>query len=298
MRPCRAADLPALVQLWREEVRSGRRDSVPREVELTRLLAHFDWEARSRVVEDCASALVGAVLVSSRPTTEGVMARVDPAATGANTDRVMGELARWGLQLSLAAGAAATQVWVGPGHADVLRSLGLTMARPWWRMDRTLSGELPEPIPVAGYELLDGRRVPQGRWSDMHNSSFADHWRYSHRSEDELMQGKAPELCLMAVNARTGEAGALSLCQIETYDDDQRPQPVGLVSSVGTLPQHRRRGLASWLVAEGLHRLRTAGANYSSLYVDGMSQTRAFDAYRKLGFELAYEAEVWEANFP
>jgi hypothetical protein len=51
------------------------------------------------------------------------------------------------------------------------------------------------------------------------------------------------------------------------------------------------------LVAEGLHRLRSTGARHASLYVDGWSQTRAFDAHRKLGFELAFEAEVWEATF-
>lgn len=265
---------------------------------MSHLLAHFDWEARSRVVEDCPSTLAGAVLVSSRPAPEGIVARVDPAAAGADAASVMRELVRWGLQLSVAAGAAATQVWVGPGHADVLRGLHLEMARPWWRMDRTLSSDLSAPAPVAGYDLLDGRRVPQGWWSDMHNRTFADHWRFSARHEDELMMGKSPELCLMAVTAGTGAPAALMLCQIETYAEDPRPQPVGLVSSVGTLPEHRRRRLASWLVAEGLHRLRTAGANHASLYVDGRSQTRAFDAYRKLGFELAFAAEVWEATSP
>ena len=35
----------------------------------------------------------------------------------------------------------------------------------------------------------------------------------------------------------------------------------------------------------------------ASLYVDGLNPTRAYDAYRKLGFELAFETEVWEATF-
>jgi ribosomal protein S18 acetylase RimI-like enzyme len=89
----------------------------------------------------------------------------------------------------------------------------------------------------------------------------------------------------------------VTLCQLDTYVDDSRPQPVGLVSSVGTVPEHRRRGLAGWLVAEGLLRLRSAGARHATLYVDGLNETRAFDAYRKLGFELVFEAEVWEASF-
>jgi ribosomal protein S18 acetylase RimI-like enzyme len=72
---------------------------------------------------------------------------------------------------------------------------------------------------------------------------------------------------------------------------------VAIVGSVGTLPEHRRRGLANWLVAEALQRLRLGGARHASLYVDGWNQTRAFDGYRKLGFEVAFESEVWEATF-
>jgi hypothetical protein len=32
--------------------------------------------------------------------------------------------------------------------------------------------------------------------------------------------------------------------------------------------------------------------------VDGWNHTRAYDVYSKLGFEVAFEAEVWEATFP
>jgi GNAT superfamily N-acetyltransferase len=279
-------------------VRAGIRDSVPSEPQVQGMLAQFDWGARSRMVEDGAAALTGAVVVSSRPSPEGIVARIDPAvASRADTALVMRDLVQWGLQLSRAAGAAAAQVWVGPGQAGLLHGLGLAMVRPWWRMDRTLAGALPAPVPVTGYRLLDGAGVPKGTWAPMHNRSFADHWRFSPRTEEELIVGKPPQLCLMAVAAGSGEPAAVTLCQLETYDEDTRPQPVGLVSSVGTVPEHRRRGLATWLVAESLLRLKNAGARVASLYVDGLNETRAFDAYRKLGFELAFETEVWEATF-
>jgi len=295
MRPGRATDLPALAELWSTEVRAGRRDSAPRLVELQRLLAHFDWEASSRLVEGDSARIGGAVLVTSRSAPEGTFARIDLAGTP--SDRALPELVRWGLQLSRAAGAGSAQVWVGPGMQDILRTCGLEMVRPWWRMDRSLAGQLPTPKAVAGYELVDASDLRHGVWAEMHNRSFADHWRFSPRTEDELMAGKQPELCLMAVTAGSREPAALTLCQVETYPDDPRAQPVGLISSVGTLPEHRRRGLANWLVTEGLHRLRTAGARDASLYVDGRSQFRAFDVYRKLGFDLAFETEVWEATF-
>jgi ribosomal protein S18 acetylase RimI-like enzyme len=297
VRPGRPADLPALAELWSTEVGEGRRDSIPALLELERLLAHFDWEAQSRLIEDAGSGVSGAVLVTSRTTPEGTFARIDPAAAGKQPAHAMRDLVSWGLGLSRAAGAGTAQVWVGPGQANVLRACGLEKVRPWWRMDRSLSTEPPSPVVVAGYALLDGLQVARGVWAEMHNRSFADHWRFSPRSEDELMAGKQPGLCLMAVVAGSQEPVALTLCQVETYTNDPRPQPVGLISSVGTVPEHRRHGLAGWLVAEGLHRLRKAGARHASLYVDGKSQFRAFDAYAKLGFDLAFETEVWEATF-
>ena len=297
LRPGRAADLPALVELWRSEVRAGRRDSAPLEDQAQAMLAQFDWGALSRVADGDAGALAGAVMVTSRRSPEGTVARIDPAVAPGEPRPAMRELVNWGVQLSRAAGAAAAQVWTGPGQRSALEGLGLEMVRPWWRMDRTLGGSLPAPAPVEGYALLDGSHVPKGSWAQMHNRSFADHWRFSARSEDELIAGKRPELCLMAVSTSSGEPASVTLCQLETYLDDQRPQPVGLISSVGTVPEHRRRGLATWLVAEGMIRLRGAGARHCSLYVDGRNETRAFDAYRKLGFELAFESEVWEASF-
>ena len=110
------------------------------------------------------------------------------------------------------------------------------------------------------------------------------------------MIGKVPELCLMAVTSAAGAPAAVTIGHVDTFVADARPQPVGIVSSVGTIPEHRRRGLANWLVAEVLRRLRAAGAVHASLYVDGLNETGAPAAYRKLGFELAFEAEVWEAD--
>src|SRR5579859_6609857 len=292
MRPGQPKDFPRLLELWRRDVREGRQDSAPPEGQLQRTLARFDWEAKSRVADsDASNDLAGAVLVTSRTTHDGVVATLH---CGGPSD-VTHDLVRWALRLSRAAGARAADIFIGHGFADGYEELGMELVRPWWRMDRSLDGDLPRPQPVAGYTLIDGRSVEPGAWAELFNRSFEDHWRFSPRSEEELVRDKAPELCLMAVTAGGHAPAAITHGQVEDYVDDSRPQPVGLVSSVGTAPEHRRRGLAVWLVAEVLLRLRESGARHGSLYVDGWSSTRAYDAYRKLGFEVAFEAEVWEA---
>lgn len=295
MRPGHPSDMPRLLELWRRDVNQGRQDSAPPEPQQHRMLATFDWDSRSRVVDgNGGDDLAGAVLVTSRSTPQGVVATLH---AGGPPDITSG-LVQWGLQLSRAAGAGAANIFIGRGHGDSFRTLGLEMVRPWWRMDRSLGGSLPSAQPVPGYALLDGTNAQPGSWGEMFNRSFEDHWRFSPRSEEELLRDKSPGLCLMAVTAADSSPAAITHGQIETYVHDSRPQPVGLVSSVGTAPEHRRRGLATWLVAEVLSRCKDSGARHASLYVDGWSGTRAHDTYRKLGFEVAFEAEVWEATFP
>jgi ribosomal protein S18 acetylase RimI-like enzyme len=296
MRPGRASDLPGLIELWQEDVRAGRRDCVPGEGQIRAMVAAFDWEARSRFVEGARGRLDGAVLVLNRATMPATSVAAVEASATRDRPELLNDLSRWGFGLSRAAGADTVEVWRGRGHSDGLEQLGLELVRPWWRMDRSLATEPPPATPVVGYRLRDATKVPADKWAEVHNRTFADHWHFSPRTDRELMAGRPPEMSLMAVTP-DGSPAALTLAQIETYGGDLRPQPVGVISSVGTLPDHRRRGLASWLVAEALIRLRDAGARHASLYVDGQSPMRAFDAYSKLGFELAFETEVWEATF-
>jgi ribosomal protein S18 acetylase RimI-like enzyme len=293
LRPGRIQDLPQLFELWRGEVARGRQDIVPERDRLGRLLGRFDWKTRSRVVER-SGRVVGSVLVMARPSPEGVLASVYAAGDGESYL----DMVRWGVAFAKAAGASIIQLFVGKGRGTGLEGAGLRQVRPWLRMDRELTDGMPGVIPVEGYELVDGRTAADGSWSDLFNHTFADHWRFAPRAEEEIVGDKAAELCLMAVTAGSRLPVAISLGELASYESDPRPQPIGLISSVGTLPGHRRRGLANWLVAELLRRLQAAGARQASLYVDGLNATHADQAYRKLGFEVTYEAEVWEATLP
>lgn len=293
MRPGRLEDLPAMTLLWQQEVVSGLRDALPPERMMQRVLAGFDWESCSRVIES-ASSVEGVVLVLRRAAEDVTIARIEAAATKNADPSVMPSLVGWGLGLTRAAGGQLAQVWRAAGTSEWLRNLGLEPVRPWLRMDRSLSTALPLAEPVAGYHLLDPATIAPGVWGDVFNHSFADHWRFKPRADETLRTGPA-EFSLMAADA-DGNPAAITLCEIEDHQVDLRPQPVGVVGSVGTLPAHRRRGLARWLVSEALVRLRTGGAATASLYVDGKNQHRAADLYADLGFVVTFDTTVWEAT--
>ena len=296
MRPGRPEDLAVMMRLCEHEVLAGFRDAVPPDRQMQRVLSGFDWEACSRVEEGLSGAR-GMVLVMRHDSGAGTLARVEAAIARGEGEDLLQSLVGWGLGLSRAAGAQISQVWRARGKSAWLRDAGLQPVRPWWRMDRALDGPLPPSVPVDGYSLVDPSAVPPGAWADVFNRSFADHWRFSPRSEQNLRSGQPPELALMAADSN-GDYAAMALCEIERHPVDMRPQPVGIVGSVGTLPAHRRRGLAAWLVAESLARLKTGGAATASLYVDGKNDHRAADLYARLGFVVTFDTTVWEATFP
>jgi mycothiol synthase len=279
--------------MWVREAELGRIDHPSRRW-LARALGAFDWAATSRVAE-AESEPVAAVLVLSRSTQDGVLARiVDLGGDAEARDRVL----RWGMRISAAAGADRAQVWRVRGQAADLAALGFVQVRPYWRMDRPDLDDLPELALPAGYRLLseDKGDLPDAAWVAVYNDAFASHWRHAPQTVESWQQMRAqrdPGLTLMALQG--DEAAASVWCDVDLYERDVRPQPVGVVGTVGTLPGHRRRGLGAALMVEGMRRMRARGAASASLYVDALNPTGAADLYRRLGFAVGLELDVFEA---
>ena len=292
MRPGRPEDFATLLALWAEDVRRGGHDSVPDPTWLRRQLGDFDWEARSRVLED-GTGPQGCVVVLERPGSAGSVTRVE--AIGRSEPGRL-RLLRWGLGLSRAAGAAAAQVW-SPRDADMaeLTRCGLSQVRAFWRMDRPDLADVPEFSLPPQYRLEVG--ADSRLAAEAYNRAFSDHWRFSPVTPEHVPAGgRAEELRLLAIGPQ-GDPAAVVWSTVERPEVDTRPQPVGLVNVVGTVPRHRRRGLALALTAEALRRLEDRGAASASLYVDASNPTHAYDLYRRLGFEVGYEYEVFEISW-
>lgn len=260
---------------------------------LAHMMGEFDWDARSRVVER-DGALASGLLVMDRVAPEGMVTRLVEAGAGAPNAQ---QLRRWGMGLSAAVGAWATQVWRVRGQGQGLAEEGFAVVRPFWRMDRAgLDSIADAPLP-DGYRMAtqeDGA-IPDETWLAAFNGSFADHWRHSDvplEAWDRRRGGRDPGLSLMAL--RDDEPAAVVRGAVDEFAGGERLQPVGVVEKLGTLPPHRRRGLGAALTTELLRRLRQRGAASASLYVDGLNPSGAPRLYRRLHFELGLELDVWE----
>ena len=92
-----------------------------------------------------------------------------------------------------------------------------------------------------------------------------------------------PALSLLV---RGPEGDVAAYLQTSEFDAVEEASGIkeAFVAKVGTLEQHRRRGLASTLLQEALRRYREAGFVRAALDVDSENPTGALGVYERVGF--------------
>lgn len=150
-------------------------------------------------------------------------------------------------------------------------------------------------LPAMERTELDGISIRP--WSDDHseevrqvkNEAFADHWGSTPTSIarwETMLQASTTrkDLSWIAVN----HAGAVvGYCINERYeaDDAVTGRKEAWIGNVGTLRDHRGRGIATALMIRSLHSFAAAGLDHAILGVDSDNPTGAPRLYRSLGFE-------------
>ena len=85
------------------------------------------------------------------------------------------------------------------------------------------------------------------------------------------------------------DAGGAIAAYVQTSEHESTFEATGrreaFVAKVGTTPAHRRRGLATTLLAEALHRYRADGFDLAALDVDSENPSGALGVYQRAGFE-------------
>jgi predicted N-acetyltransferase YhbS len=145
---------------------------------------------------------------------------------------------------------------------------------------------LSRPMP-PGLSLLSGEKVDPRRKAIAHARAFG----YEQRDGAVEDSARAFESLLTAPDYR----GELDLALADTSGEilsfvglwADLKNRVGILEPVGTIPEHRRKGLAAGLIAEGARRLRALGV--SKLYV-GSDQP----FYLAIGFKPVIRQDIWE----
>ena len=180
----------------------------------------------------------------------------------------------------------ATEVFGRDGEPmAAAHELGYEVARPWAEMLRpTLDDPLPDDGLPAGYAWLALERSDSRAVWDMLEATFAGHWGESSGGEDAYLEwvndpAEDPQLWVAATDGRA--IASLVLNHVNEQADGSKR---GELASVGTHPDHRRRGLARACIARSLRVLRDRGATSAWLGVDVLNDNRALSLYESCGF--------------
>jgi mycothiol synthase len=185
------------------------------------------------------------------------------------------------------------------GAAAVLAAAGMRAVR-WWA---DLRRDLAEPVaPVGlpeGIELVSlGPVYDHERWDEelraAHNIAFAEHWgsaavgAESWRSLRTAATAFRARYSAVALDA--GTIAAYLLGYEYPAPGDRREL---YVSTVGTLPRWRGRGLARALLTHVLQEAQADGFATSVLTVDSQNATGALGVYERVGYVPHRRAVTW-----
>ncbi len=144
-----------------------------------------------------------------------------------------------------------------------------------------------------GYDLRSPREDELEVVFEMMTEAFREHWG-EYQAEDQRIDQWSGDPSfrrdLVVVAWKGSEPAAVVSCLLRPGPDDTVR---GLLASVSTHPDHRRRGLAKATITEGLRRLRAAGASSAYLGVDQENHNRAVTLYEACGFAIASTMATW-----
>jgi GNAT superfamily N-acetyltransferase len=220
--------------------------------------------------------------------------QVHPSHRGPGLEEEMLAVAEAHLSAAAGGGKRRVTVWADQadwGRHDILTRRGYAPGgEPEYQRRRLVSAPIPEGPPPSGYTVR-----PLGGSDEVPARSYAS-WRAFHPDEpDDRYEGsqwyasiqRAPlyrrDLDIVAM---TEDGEVASFCTI-WFDDVAR---TGAFEPVGTVPEHRGRGLGKAVMCEGLRRLETIGATQAHV---GSYSAPAHALYVSVGFVEYDLSEPW-----
>jgi ribosomal protein S18 acetylase RimI-like enzyme len=177
-------------------------------------------------------------------------------------------------------------------QADLLATAGMSGER-WNFVMRTALDAPPDEIPLPqGYEFVRYDASMAAAMLEAHNTAFLDHPNFTPWSETLWKQfvtesrSFRPDLSFVVVPV--GEKEIVAYLQTAEFDAyfEVTGRREAYVGKLGTLREHRGKGIAGALLVHCLRAYREAGFDEASLDVDSENPTGALGIYERAGFAV------------
>jgi ribosomal protein S18 acetylase RimI-like enzyme len=234
---------------------------------------------------------------------------VDPARLGEGIGTLMlgrsldrARAIRYAVAPEARASVAATALAGREDQTDLVVGAGMRPRRHSFLMvadlDRRVAVELPPGYTATAFDPEAADELLQ-----VHNAAFAGYPDRPDASPDfwaMFVVGAAHARHALSAVARDGRGSVAAYVLAHEYavTPSGGPGPEVHVPYVGTLPGHRRRGLASGLLAEVMRRASAAGYATASLHVDTANPTGALGLYERAGFREVYRQDSYLLEVP
>lgn len=174
------------------------------------------------------------------------------------------------------------------GQVALLQGKGYEIRRYYDELIRDLAEPIPDRAPPQGIELVPADEARPGDELWVHNEAFRDHWGSQPFTEERWRQFHnefyLPAASFVAYDDREPVGHVFSTKYPHDFAD--RGFAHSWVESLGVIPSHRKRGVATALLAVALRAFADDGMEYAVLDVDSENPTGAYGLYEGLGFVL------------
>jgi mycothiol synthase len=177
------------------------------------------------------------------------------------------------------------------GHVALCDELGFSADRYFSELEVALGESLAQvPIPAA-YEIVPFSPARDEEVRLACNAAFASHWGSVERSPQEWAASFTnskrfvPETSFLAL--ADGAVAGFVLARHYPVVEEMTSVRELWIGDVGTLREHRGRGVASALLSWTLAQGKAQGYHRAGLSVDAANSTGALGVYERAGFEVA-----------
>ncbi|MGW5717904.1 GNAT family N-acetyltransferase [Amycolatopsis sp. NPDC003865] len=169
------------------------------------------------------------------------------------------------------------------GLAELMRSTGFEPVRYFRRMEHPLGDVSPVDARIEPWTEATGEDFRRVR-----NAAFADYWGAAPMPADQWRNKIVNQTFRPAVSFLHRDAAGVPVGLLVTMSWDADTAATGVRDAhfmiVGTLPEHRKRGVATALLKHALRAAAEQGYHQASLVVDSASPSGASGVFEKAGF--------------
>ncbi|WP_086824173.1 GNAT family N-acetyltransferase [Allokutzneria sp. NRRL B-24872] len=186
-----------------------------------------------------------------------------------------------------------------PGLADLVRSQGFAPVRYYQRMEHPLGAAIGDAAVPDGLRIEPWSQRTDEDFRLVRNASFADHWGAAPLPVDGWQnkitnQTFKPETSFLVRDEASGAAVGLLVTMSWEADTAATGVRDAHFMVIGTVPEHRGRGVANAVIAHALRAAAQQGYHRASLSVDSASASGAPGVFEKAGFEPGLRYVRWE----